>query len=414
MPQTTGILRRACFATLPSGSVPAHSSPVQRQAAQHPTAHLQARGTRITDRPAVAHPPVATPYGTISPLREGTRSLAVGRVIHGSAVGRDEQLHHRVPRKEAMNDQNDHDFTGGLQGGSDGLEPQPSSVPHVDRPRRRRDRHRRQRRRLWHGADRHSSGGTAKRRAAPAPPATRCSWPASSGGRRRASTRWQPPRLADRRRPEPVHLRDPAAVQPARRLAAAGPGQEVEQPDDNTIVLPLQDGTKWHDGSDLTADDVVFTFELGKTARQLLHGLALHRLDHRDRRPDGRVQAEDRAVQPELRQELPVHHLDRAEGRVQQDLPGQDPVRDQPQAVGSGPYKLDKYDQTQVNLTRDDNYWGKTVFGTPADDHHQPPDLQEQQRRRPQAGERRDRRQPAVHRADLEDVGGRASRSAPG
>ena len=27
---------------------------------------------------------------------------------------------------------------------------------------------------------------------------------------------------------------------------------------------------------------------------------------------------------------------------------------------------LDKYDQTQVNLKRNDNYWGKTVFGTPA------------------------------------------------
>jgi peptide/nickel transport system substrate-binding protein len=26
---------------------------------------------------------------------------------------------------------------------------------------------------------------------------------------------------------------------------------------------------------------------------------------------------------------------------------------------------LDKYDQTQVNLKRNDNYWGKTVFGTP-------------------------------------------------
>ena len=26
---------------------------------------------------------------------------------------------------------------------------------------------------------------------------------------------------------------------------------------------------------------------------------------------------------------------------------------------------LDKYDQTQVNLKRNDNYWGKTAFGTP-------------------------------------------------
>ncbi len=34
--------------------------------------------------------------------------------------------------------------------------------------------------------------------------------------------------------------------------------------------------------------------------------------------------------------------------------------------IGSGPYKLDKADQTQVSLTRDDAYWGKGVFGTPA------------------------------------------------
>jgi peptide/nickel transport system substrate-binding protein len=36
------------------------------------------------------------------------------------------------------------------------------------------------------------------------------------------------------------------------------------------------------------------------------------------------------------------------------------------QPIGSGPYKLSKYDQTQVILTRDDNYWGKSVYGTAA------------------------------------------------
>ena len=45
-----------------------------------------------------------------------------------------------------------------------------------------------------------------------------------------------------------------------------GLAKELQQPDDQTFTLPLQDGTKWSDGSDLTADDVVFTFELGKTA----------------------------------------------------------------------------------------------------------------------------------------------------
>src|SRR6188508_449748 len=45
-----------------------------------------------------------------------------------------------------------------------------------------------------------------------------------------------------------------------------GLAKELQQPDDHTFKLPLQDGTKWSDGSDLTADDVAFTFELGKTA----------------------------------------------------------------------------------------------------------------------------------------------------
>src|SRR4051812_34830388 len=45
-----------------------------------------------------------------------------------------------------------------------------------------------------------------------------------------------------------------------------GLAKELQQPDDLTMKLLLQDGTKWSDGSDLTADDVVFTFELGKTS----------------------------------------------------------------------------------------------------------------------------------------------------
>src|SRR6185295_16618760 len=47
---------------------------------------------------------------------------------------------------------------------------------------------------------------------------------------------------------------------------APGLAKEIQQPDDHTMTLPLQEGTKWSDGSELTADDVAFTFELGKTA----------------------------------------------------------------------------------------------------------------------------------------------------
>src|SRR4051794_24612808 len=45
-----------------------------------------------------------------------------------------------------------------------------------------------------------------------------------------------------------------------------GLAKELKQTDDQTFDLPLQDGTKWSDGTDLTADDVAFTFGLGKTA----------------------------------------------------------------------------------------------------------------------------------------------------
>ena len=34
--------------------------------------------------------------------------------------------------------------------------------------------------------------------------------------------------------------------------------------------------------------------------------------------------------------------------------------------VGSGPFTLERYDQTQINLARFDDYWGKAIFGTPA------------------------------------------------
>jgi peptide/nickel transport system substrate-binding protein len=46
-----------------------------------------------------------------------------------------------------------------------------------------------------------------------------------------------------------------------------GIAKELQQPNDNTFVLPLQDGTKWSDGSDLTADDVVFTLSSARPRR---------------------------------------------------------------------------------------------------------------------------------------------------
>ena len=223
-------------------------------------------------------------------------------------------------------------------------------------------------------------------------------------------------RLAHGLGPEPADLRDPAALQPARRLAgrrsgqgaaaarrqhlraaAAGRHQVVrrQRADRRRRRLHLRAGqetalsfsTIWHYVDCIEATDPrTVTFKL--KAKPYNPGFVKNFL------------ATTLIV--------PKAVFEQASPRTRS------PPSTNLKPIGSGPFLLDKYDQTQVNLKRNDNYWGKDVFGTPAMTDDQPPDLQEQQRRRPEAGERRDRRQPAVHRPDLEDVGGRASRSAPG
>ena len=146
-----------------------------------------------------------------------------------------------------------------------------------------------------------------------------------------------------------------------------GLAKELQQPDDQTFTLPLQDGTKWSDGSDLTADDVVFTFELGKTAPVSFATLWQY-IDS--------VKATDpRTVEFKLKSKpynpIFVKNFITVTAIVPKAVfgsisPDKIPSETNTKPIGSGPFLLDKYDQTQVNLKRNDNYWGKTAFGTPA------------------------------------------------
>ena len=145
-----------------------------------------------------------------------------------------------------------------------------------------------------------------------------------------------------------------------------GLAKELQQPDDHTFVLPLQDGTKWSDGSDLTADDVVFTFELGKTAPVTFATLWQY-IDS--------VKATDpRTVEFKVKSKpynpIIVKNFIASVAIVPKAVFGSispDKISSETnlKPIGSGPFLLDKYDQTQVNLKRNDNYWGKTAFGTP-------------------------------------------------
>ncbi|WP_235996672.1 ABC transporter substrate-binding protein [Aestuariimicrobium ganziense] len=139
--------------------------------------------------------------------------------------------------------------------------------------------------------------------------------------------------------------------------------KELKEVDKTTWELPLQDGTKWSDGSDLTAEDVVFTFELAKEANVGYASIWTY-MDS--------ITANDRTVVVKLK-ETPYNPLLVRDflcwvGILPKSYYGKlspaDLTKDANMSpLGSGPYMLDKYDATQIVYKRNDNYWGKSVFG---------------------------------------------------
>ena len=159
----------------------------------------------------------------------------------------------------------------------------------------------------------------------------------------------------------------------------SGQGAPADRRPDHSS-LPLQDGTKWSDGSDLTADDVVFTFELGKTA-SVNYSTVWQYIDSVKATDPRTVEfkLKTKPYNPSIVKNYIATRLIVPKAVFGSIPPDKIPADTNLKPIGSGPFLLDKYDQTQVNLKRNDNYWGKTVVRHPADDHHQPPDLQEQQ-----------------------------------
>ncbi len=146
-----------------------------------------------------------------------------------------------------------------------------------------------------------------------------------------------------------------------------GLGKSVESTDKTTLTVPLQDGTKWQDGSDLTADDVVFTFELGKTA-SVNFSTVWQYIDSVTATDPKTVtfKLKSSPYNPNMVKNYIATVLIVPKAVFSKISPDKIPAETNLQPIGSGPYKLDKYDQTQVNLTRYDDYWGKSVFGTAA------------------------------------------------
>jgi peptide/nickel transport system substrate-binding protein len=146
-----------------------------------------------------------------------------------------------------------------------------------------------------------------------------------------------------------------------------GLGKELKEVDKRTLEVPLQDGTKWQDGQDLTADDVKFTFDLAKD-NSVSYSNVWQYLQEVKVVDDRTVQfiAKAKPLNPLAIKNaiagtfiLPKHIYEPwvSSGKATSEA--------NMKPVGSGPFTVKLADQTQVVLSRVDNYWGKDVFGTP-------------------------------------------------
>ena len=144
-----------------------------------------------------------------------------------------------------------------------------------------------------------------------------------------------------------------------------GLGRELQEPDKQTIVVPLQDGTKWSDGSELTAEDVVFTFGLAETSDGLWYANVWQYVDSIEATDPRTVtfKLKTDPYNPNLVKDY-INNVMILPKAVWDKIEGANLVKETNlKPIGSGPFMVDKADQTQVTLVRNDNYWGKTAFG---------------------------------------------------
>jgi len=147
-------------------------------------------------------------------------------------------------------------------------------------------------------------------------------------------------------------------------------GKSYEWTDETTLRIQLNADAKWSDGTAFTADDVVYTYELGKKYDINWSSFWTYISEVK---ADG-AQAVEIKLNPdnpnkltvldsiELIPMLPKHIWEEIEKKNNNDLTAiRKEVNDNP--VGTGAYKLHFYNDQKITIVRDDNYWGQKLFG---------------------------------------------------
>lgn len=144
--------------------------------------------------------------------------------------------------------------------------------------------------------------------------------------------------------------------------------KSISYPDQATMVINLYPDAHWQDGKPLTADDVVYTYQLAKTHNELNYAPFWQYVTDISKKDDHTVQIslnKNNLNPGQVRHFLatvwilPQHIWSGVESKGGSLLQYVDT-----KPVGSGPYKIFDFNAQRVALIRDDNYWGKSAFGS--------------------------------------------------
>jgi len=133
----------------------------------------------------------------------------------------------------------------------------------------------------------------------------------------------------------------------------------------STVTLTMQDGITFNDGSACTAKDAAFSFNIGKTATGVSVASFFQAADSIEATDDKTLVIKINQTTKNVGQVLQML----CENYVvpQKVFSALDPAKVSSEImtnpVGTGPFKVDTADQTQVVLKQADAYWGKTYYG---------------------------------------------------
>ncbi len=131
---------------------------------------------------------------------------------------------------------------------------------------------------------------------------------------------------------------------------------KVDVSDGKTFTYTLRDGVKWQDGTDFTADDVVFTFLMVRDNDYGTYGAYFKELTDVTKVGDNQVRltySQPQTLDPAVIMPIAPKHL--WEPISKDDLPNF--ANDKP--VGTGPFKYDSWNKGSVaTVVRNDDWWG--------------------------------------------------------